>query len=53
MVENHEAKLSTYGKLLFKKEKLSWEALKIALDVEELVRTMMGRSLVFMEQSKQ
>jgi hypothetical protein len=42
MVENHEAKLSTYGKLLLKKEKLSWEALKIALDVEELVRTMIG-----------
>ncbi len=39
MVENKENKFSMYGKLIPNKEKLSWDALKLALEIHEPTRS--------------
>jgi hypothetical protein len=40
MVEHKEDKLLACGKFISNKEWLSWEALKLALDVSELTRSV-------------
>jgi hypothetical protein len=39
MVEDKENKFSMYGKLIPNKEKLSWDALKLALEIHEPTRS--------------
>jgi hypothetical protein len=39
MVEDKEDKFSMYGKLIPNKEKLSWDALKLAFEIHEPTRS--------------
>ncbi len=53
MVENHEAELFTYGKLLLKKKETILGGFKNCIRHGGTCKDYDGESLVFMEQSKE